>query len=186
MSRALLLQEATSCQKQQSKVLPTAVLTHLDSPEPLGYHQNGQQEGRLSSVSFCKSLLVWAASEEKDLPSCPQHKQGAMAAQARSNGSTLSWILLPKVPWSWESSVPKQDPPERDLKTCICPGKRWHDRCFTDFLIAPSYFWVFHKPPLLGSPPKAWLWRGCSRVRLQWCLVKPPTLRRGHKSQKKM
>lgn len=35
-------------------------------------------------------------------------------------------------------------PSQRDLKTDICPGKRQHDRCFVDFLIAPSY--IFKSP----------------------------------------
>lgn len=165
MSRALLLQEATSCQKQQSKVLPTAALTHPGSAEPLSYHQDGQQEGRLSSASFRKSLLVWAASEEKCLPSCPQHKQAAMAALWAGPYSQ-------KYPTAgraqFQSSTFQKRLKNRYLSRQEVAWQVLHGFSHCSKL----HFWVFHKPALLGPPPKAWLWRGCSCVRLHWCLVK--------------
>ena len=71
-SRALLLQEATSRQEQWSEAL-----TLLQGTELPRSHWDAQQKGRLSSASFCNSLLAWAASE---VEGHPLREQGAMAA----------------------------------------------------------------------------------------------------------
>lgn len=137
MSKALLLQEATSQQEQRSKVLPTAVLTPLDSTEPPSSYRDRQPKGRLSSAPSCNSLSAWAASEAKCLPSCVpciskeqwQHLEPELPPQSTPKLGELSSEVAPS---------------QRDLKTDICPGKRRHDRCFVDLLTAPSY--IFESP----------------------------------------
>lgn len=135
---------------------------HPDSGDGISGGQRGAQLPLWWPVEWEALLSILL---QKPLGSCSFRSKKPpfwSAAWARSN-------FEPEIPPGSTPGLgelsPKQITSQRDLKPDICPGQRRHDRCFVDFLIAPSY--IFEPP--ISFPCWDLHWKlGCEEAAAAW------------------
>lgn len=152
-SRILLLQEAMSCWEQQSRSILAVVMASLEGSEVPSSHWPVEGEALLS-------ILL-----QNPLGSCSFRSKKPpfwSAAPARSN---FEPEIPPKSTPELGELSSKQTSSQRDLNPDICPGKRQHDRCSMDFLIALSYIFEPH----ISFPCWDLHWKlGCEEAAAAW------------------